>query len=170
MSQEKRPFSVSEHPPARTRPAARTAVSQHARVCSRPATEKEGGSTVRRTEKSDWAASLAPAEIKVRAGAVLPGSGSAEHKAASAIPQPAEHAAPSHYLDKKEEMLGSTPLTPKGSPQAQIFQHPRLISSIRIAANNAVAKTQIACRVIHRRFAGVDTLSAHSYGNAGAAA
>ena len=78
----------------------------------------------RRTEKSDWAASLAPAEIKVRAGAVLPGSGSAEHQAASAIPQPAEHAAPSHYLDKKEEMLGSTPLTPKGSPQAQIFSTP----------------------------------------------
>ena len=36
-----RPFSVSEHPPARTRPATRTGVSQHGRVCSRPATRKK---------------------------------------------------------------------------------------------------------------------------------
>src|SRR5205814_1662189 len=68
-----RVLSVAEHPPARTRPATRTGVSQHAAVCPGTATEKEGRSVVRRTEKSDWAASPAPAEIEVCAGAVLLG-------------------------------------------------------------------------------------------------
>src|SRR4029077_8792804 len=44
-----RPFSISQHSPGSTRPATRTRVSQQARVCSRPATEKEGGSLVRGT-------------------------------------------------------------------------------------------------------------------------
>ena len=90
MSQEKRPFSVSEHPPARTRPTTRTGVSQHARVCSGPATEKEGGSTVCRTEKSDRAASPAPAEIEVCAGAVLPDCCCTEPQALSPVPQPTD--------------------------------------------------------------------------------
>jgi transposase len=83
-----RPFSISEHPPTRTRPTTRTGVSQHARVCSGPATEKEGGSAVRRTEKSDRAASPAPAEIEVCAGAVLPGCRCTEPQALSPVPQP----------------------------------------------------------------------------------
>jgi hypothetical protein len=52
------------------------------------AAKKEGGSLIRGTQESDWAAALAPAEIEVRAGAVLPGSGGPEHQATSAVPQP----------------------------------------------------------------------------------
>ncbi len=98
-----RPFSVSEHPPARTRPATRPRVSQHARICSRPATEKKGGSTVRRTEESNRAASPATAEIEVCAGAVLPGRSCAEPQTLGAVPQPTTNLNGSRHLEKKRE-------------------------------------------------------------------
>ena len=53
-------------------------------------TEKEGRSVVRRTEKSDWAASPASAEIEVCAGAVLPGRRCPEPQALGAVPQPSD--------------------------------------------------------------------------------
>ena len=83
-----RSFPVSYHPPERTRPTTRAGVSQHARVRQGTAAKKEGGSLVRGTEESDRTASPAPAPIEVRARAVLPGSGSAEHQATGALPQP----------------------------------------------------------------------------------
>src|ERR1700728_1119942 len=96
-----RPFSVTEYPPARSRPATRARVSQHARVCSRPATEKEGGSTIRRTEESNRAASPASAEIEVCAGAVLPGGSCAEPQTLGAVPQPTASLNGSRHLEKK---------------------------------------------------------------------
>jgi hypothetical protein len=100
-----RSFSVSEHPPARTGAATRTGVSQHASVRSRPATEKESGSAVRRIEKSDRAVSSAPAEIEVRARAVLPDSGSSEHQALGALPQSADNTgfAGHHLVERGKE-------------------------------------------------------------------
>jgi len=83
-------FPVPGHSPARTGAATRTGVSQHPSICSRPATEKESGSVVRRIEKSDRAASSAPAEIEICAGTVLPGSGSTEPQAPGAVPQPTD--------------------------------------------------------------------------------
>ena len=83
-------FRVSCHPHARTGPATRTGVGQHARVRQGTAAKKESGSPVRGTEESDRIASLAPAETEVRAGAVLPGSGGPEHQATGALPQPTD--------------------------------------------------------------------------------
>ncbi len=77
------------HPPKRTSPTTCAGVGQHARV--RPSTEakKEGGGLVRGTEESDRIAALASAQTQVRARAVLPGRGSSEHQATSALPQSA---------------------------------------------------------------------------------
>jgi hypothetical protein len=69
--------------------------------------KEEGGSLIRGTQESDWAAALAPAEIEVRAGAVLPGSGSPKHQAAHALPQlPENTGSASHHLAelRKEEI------------------------------------------------------------------
>ena len=52
---------------------------RHARVREGTTAEKESRSVVRGTQESDRAAALAPAEIEVRAGAVLPGSGKAQN-------------------------------------------------------------------------------------------
>jgi hypothetical protein len=78
------------HPPARTSPATRAGVGEHVRVRPCTAAKKEGGSLVRGTKESDRAASLAPAETEVRAGAVLP-SGGPEHQATSAVPKPTDN-------------------------------------------------------------------------------
>src|SRR5438094_10437367 len=80
---------ISGHPSARTGAAARTRVSEHARVCQSIEAKKKGGSLVCRTEESDRIAALASAETQVRARAVLPGSGSSEHQATGALPQSA---------------------------------------------------------------------------------
>src|SRR5450631_4790731 len=61
------------------------------RVREGTAGKKKGGSPVRGTQESDRIASLAPAQTKVRAGAVLPGSRGPEHQAASAVPQPTDN-------------------------------------------------------------------------------
>src|SRR5213075_3074926 len=78
-----------DHPPERTSPATCAGVGQHARVRPSTAAKKEGGSLVRRTQKSDRIAALASAEIEVCAGTVLPGSSSAEPQAFGALPQSA---------------------------------------------------------------------------------
>ena len=52
--------SLSCHPHGRTRPATRSGVGEHARVCQSTAGKKEGGSPVRGTQESDRTASLAP--------------------------------------------------------------------------------------------------------------
>src|SRR5579864_1582817 len=83
-----RSFPESYRAPLRISPATRTRVGQHDRVRHRTAAKKEGRSPVRGAEESDRAASLELAEIEVRAGAVLPGSGCAEQQATGAIPQP----------------------------------------------------------------------------------
>ena len=83
-----RSFPVSDHPPIRIGSATGARVGEHSRVRQCTAPKKEGGSLIRGTEESDRAAALAPAEIEVRAGAVLPGSGGPEHQATSAVPQP----------------------------------------------------------------------------------
>jgi len=75
----------------------RTGVGANARVRQSTATKEEGGSAVRGTQEPDRAAPLASAEIEVRARAVLPGSGGAEHQAPDAIPQPTDNAAPAGH-------------------------------------------------------------------------
>ena len=92
-----RPFSISEHPPAGTRPATRPGVSQHTRVCQGTTTEEESRSFVCGTQEPDRTTSPAPAEVEICAGAVLPGSGGAEHQASGAIPQPTNHAGPAGH-------------------------------------------------------------------------
>src|SRR4029077_820777 len=65
-------------------------VGQHARVRLRAAAKKKSRSPVCGTQESDWSASGAPTEVEVRAGAVLPSGGRAEHQATGAVPQPAD--------------------------------------------------------------------------------
>src|SRR6266576_4479575 len=60
-----------------------TGVSEHAGVRPCPATTKEGGSAVRGTQASDRVAPPAPAQIEVRARAVLLGGGGPEYQAYS---------------------------------------------------------------------------------------
>ena len=86
------------HPPERTRPTTCAGVSQHAGVRPSTAAKKEGGSLVRGTEESDRIAALASAETQVRARAVLPGSGSAEHQATGAVPQSADNTGSAGHL------------------------------------------------------------------------
>src|SRR5258708_39832256 len=85
------------HPPERTSPTTCAGVGQHARVRQGTASKKEGGSLVRGTEESDRIAALASAETQVRAGAVLPGSGSSEHQATGALPQSAGNTGSAHH-------------------------------------------------------------------------
>src|SRR5436190_15491660 len=86
-----RSVSLSRHPHGRSRPATRSGVGEHARVCEGTAGKKEGRSSVRRTQESNRTATLAPTAHEVRAGAVLPGSGGAEHQTTRAFPQPTDH-------------------------------------------------------------------------------
>jgi hypothetical protein len=82
------PVQISRDPHPRTRPATRSRLSQHASLRERTTTKKEGGSTVRGTQESDRAPSLAPAQTEVRAGAVLACCNGSEHQATGALPQP----------------------------------------------------------------------------------
>ncbi len=85
-----RRVSLSCHPHGGTRPATRTRVGEHARVCEGTAGKKEGGSLVRGTQESNRIASPPSAEITVCAGAVLPGGGCPEPQATSPLPQPTD--------------------------------------------------------------------------------
>ena len=82
------------------------------------AAKKEGGSLVRGTQESDRTASLAPAEIEVRAGAVLPGSGGPEHQATRAVPQPTDNncSASHHLAELREDKLGNVILPAEQTP------------------------------------------------------
>ena len=58
-------------------------------ICIRPGAtaKKEGRGLVRRTEEPDRSATLAPAQVEVRTGAVLSSSGSPKHETLGAIPE-----------------------------------------------------------------------------------
>jgi hypothetical protein len=98
-------FRSSCHPPVRIGSATGTGVGEHTRVREGTAAKKEGGSFVRGTQESDWATPLAPAEIEVRAGAVLPGRGGPEHQATSAVPQPTDntHSRSCHLVEVRRK-------------------------------------------------------------------
>ena len=102
-----RSVSLSCHPHGRTRPATRTGAGEHATVRSCPTAKKESGSLVRGTQESDRGASLAPAEIEVRAGAVLPGSGGPEHQTTGAVPQSTDN---TYYGSRLAEVEWNTGL------------------------------------------------------------
>jgi len=68
----------------------RKGLGQHAGVRQSIAAKKEGRSPVRGTEESYRTAAFASAQTQVRARAVLPGSGSSEHQATGALPQPTD--------------------------------------------------------------------------------
>jgi hypothetical protein len=114
-------------------PATRTGVGEHARVRPCTTAKKEGGSLVRRTQESDRPASPAPAEIEVRAGAVLPGGSGAEHQAASALPQSTTGVDPArdHLVELPSEEAAQ-PEPPKRTKKEyfphSLFQHPQAIS------------------------------------------
>src|SRR6185369_11946256 len=57
-----------------------------ASLCPRAEAKKKGRSAIRGTQESDRTASLAPAQVEVRTGAVLSSGGCAEPRAAGAVP------------------------------------------------------------------------------------
>jgi hypothetical protein len=90
------------HPPERTSSTTCAGVGQHGRVRQSTAAEKKSGSLVRGTEESDRIAALASAQTEVRARTVLPGSGSSEHQATGALPQPTDTHCGSRFLIEVE--------------------------------------------------------------------
>ena len=96
---------------------------QHGRVCQGTTAEKESRSVVRGAQESDRSAPLAPAEIEVCAGAVLLGSGCAEHQATSAVPQPTNCTATCHHLEKRKQLAAPTPARTR-SVQSESFSTP----------------------------------------------
>src|SRR5437588_12997468 len=93
---------IHQNEPARRRARG---VGQHARVRQSTTAEKESGSPVGGTEKSDRIATLAPTETEVRARAVHPGSDSTEHQATSSLPQSADstRSAGHHLVERRQE-------------------------------------------------------------------
>ena len=89
----------------------RKGLGQHAGVRQSIAAKKEGRSPVRGTEESYRTAAFASAQTQVRARAVLPGSGSSEHQAISALPQSAGNTGSNDYrlveprLENRRPML-----------------------------------------------------------------
>ena len=131
-----RSVSLSCHPHGRTRPATRSGVGEHARVCPGTAGKKKGGSPVRGTQESDRIASLAPAPTEVRTGAVLLGSGGAEHQATGALPQPTDNTCYRSCLlaeVRRKNSATAIRTTQKHSDHA-LFQHPRDVSPTRLMA------------------------------------
>src|SRR5450631_464885 len=118
------PIQISRHPHPRTFPATRTGLVEHARVCAGTTAEEKSGSLVRRTEESDRAASLALAETEVRAGAVLPGSGSPEHQATRAVPQPTDNpSSASHHLAELREETRQALLAAEKTEKDALLTH-----------------------------------------------
>src|SRR6478752_9767392 len=127
-----RSVSLSRHPHGRTRPATRSGVGDHARVCEGTAGKKKGRSSVRRTQESNRTAPLALTAHQVRAGAVLPGSGGAEHQTTGAVPQPADNpSCGSRFLaEARRKNLAPPSRLPKKYFDHRLFQHPRAITLI----------------------------------------
>ena len=138
-----RPFSISQHPPAGTRPATRPRVGQHTRVCQGTTAEEESRSFVCGTQEPDRTTSPAPAEIEICAGAVLPGSGGAEHQAFGAIPQPNDNAGPAgHRVAWGVRKRESGTLIPKSCSAKRVFQHPQAIALIGNCASGHTGETE----------------------------
>ena len=119
-----RSVSLSSHPHGRTRPATRSGVGEHARVRPGTATKEESRSPIRGTEESDRAASPAFTTNKIRSGAVLPGSGGAEHQATGPLPKPTDSTTGSHHLDKEEKNSVALPQSRTRSIPALNFSTP----------------------------------------------
>ena len=81
--------------------------------------------------ESDRTAPLALTTLEVRSGAVLPGSGRAEHQATGAVPQPADNTGSASYrlAEQREEKLGSGTRSRKSRSADVLFQHPRCFNS-----------------------------------------
>ena len=119
----------SYHPPERTSPTTCAGVGQHARVRQSTTAKKESGSLVRGTEEPDRIAALASAETQVRARAVLPGSGSSEHQATGALPQPTQntYCTTCHLVEMKGKTRQQRSSQPKRHSDHGLFQHPQAI-------------------------------------------
>ena len=83
-----------------------------------------------RTEEPDRIAALASAETQVRARAVLPGSGSSEHQATGALPQPTQntYCTTCHLVEMKGKTRQQRSSQPKRHSDHGLFQHPRLFT------------------------------------------
>ena len=97
---------VSEHTRSGTTTCPRT--GPHARVRQGTTPAKESRGLVRRTQEPDRIASLAIAQIEVRAGAVPLGGRCAEYQATGAVPQPPHKTgSPGHHVvQRRKEKLG----------------------------------------------------------------
>jgi hypothetical protein len=123
-------FPVSYDPPVRIGSATGTGVGEHARVCPGTAAKKEGGSLVRGTQESDRTAPPAVTPDEVRAGAVFPGSGCAEHQATGAVPQLTDntHCGSCLLAEVRERPRRPRSWQPKRHSDHGLFQHPQALT------------------------------------------
>ncbi len=93
--------------------------------------KEKSSSPVCGTQESDWSASLAPAEIEVREGAVLLGSGCAEHQATGAVPQPTDKPCCIRYClaQARKEICDGDARRQKYFIVDALFQHSRPLHS-----------------------------------------
>jgi len=86
---------IHQHEPARQRARELANTPEFAKAQRQ---RKKSGSPVSRTEESDRTAARALTTHEIRSGAVLPGSGGAEHQAIGSLPKPTASPADSHHL------------------------------------------------------------------------
>ncbi len=86
--------------------------------------ERRWKRAVRGTQESDRTASPTPAEIKVRAGAVLSSSRCPEHQAIGALPQPADNTHCGSHLLAEVRRKRPRSSTPKGTFRSRTFSTP----------------------------------------------
>src|ERR1700759_1655619 len=123
------------HSSARTSSTAGTGVSYNTRVRQGTAREEESRGFVCRTQESDRAAPPTPAEVEVRAGAVLLGRNGSEHQATGTLPQQTtDEASLGYCLAGRQEALRGGGALPKSRFCSRVFQHPQAISLIEIGA------------------------------------
>src|SRR5216683_4696632 len=110
----------------------RTGVSEHTRVFQGTTTAKESRGLVCGTEESDRTAPLALTTHEIRSGAVLSGSGCADHQATGALPQPANPTAGPHRLKTRRRTRQHPPSPHKIGTNHRVFQQPHLFSTVLI--------------------------------------
>jgi hypothetical protein len=98
----------------------------HTRVLARTAAKKKSRSPVCGTQESDGSASLAPTQVEVRAGAVLLGSGCAEHQAPCAVPQPTDKPGSAcYYFAERQENIRLSRARSRKDPLSNTFSTPK---------------------------------------------
>jgi hypothetical protein len=118
-----REIHVSRHPHARRCSPTCPRFGRDVSLCPHAEAKKKGRSVIRGTQESDRIAPIAPAQVEVRAGAVLSSGGCAEPQATGAVPQQAS-AADRNCVNEETKKRITRPRTVRNNVlQTGVFQH-----------------------------------------------